>query len=169
MKTIKVTRTYLQLLNKPGLDFNFPDKHTTIVPLIYPSVEYYLYLYNAVGSDLNWVDRNLLPKKELKEIISSSKVAIYVMYYQGHPAGYSELYKETKENIELAYFGLLPNYRGKGLGKYLLNFTIEKAFTNYPRRLWLHTCNLDHPYAINNYIRRGFQVFDQKVVDQVVK
>jgi GNAT superfamily N-acetyltransferase len=168
MKTIKITRTYLQLLSKPSLDFNFPDKSVSIVQLKEPSVEYYLYLYNAVGSDINWVDRTLLPKEELKRMICNPKVIIYVMHYQGHPAGYSELHREAGDSIELAYFGLLPRFRGKGLGKYLLNFTIDKAFQYFPRRLWLHTCNLDHPHAMQNYLRRGFQVFDQKIVDQVV-
>ncbi|MFW5761862.1 MAG: GNAT family N-acetyltransferase [Cyclobacteriaceae bacterium] len=169
MKTIKVTRTYLQLINKPALDFDFPDKSVKILPVKNPTVDFYLYLYNAVGADINWVDRNLLPKDDLEKMICSPQVIIFVMYYQGHPAGYTELCRENGDSIELAYFGLLPKYRGKGLGKYLLNFTIEKAFQYYPRRLWLHTCNLDHPHALQNYIRRGFQVFDQKIVDQRVK
>jgi GNAT superfamily N-acetyltransferase len=169
MKTIKITRTYLQLLSKPNIDVNFPDKNTVILQLKEPTVDFYLYLYNAVGADLNWVDRKLLPKEEFKKLIDNPQVVIYVLYHYGHPAGYAELKKDNQDSIELAYFGLLPKYRGKGLGKYLLNFAIDKAFANYPRRLWLHTCELDHPHAINNYLRRGFQVFDQKVVDQVVK
>lgn len=169
MKTIKVTRTYLQLLNKPSIDFNFPDKSIEVCQLREPTVDYYLYLYNAVGNDIHWVDRNLLNREALEKIITNSNVIIYVMYYQGHPAGYSELHRENQDSVELAYFGLIPKFRGKGLGKHLLNYTIEKAFKYYPRRLWLHTCNLDHPHAMNNYLRRGFQVFDQKVVDQVVK
>lgn len=169
MKKIKVTRTYLQLLNKPATNFNFPDKSITINQLKDPEVEYYLYLYDAVGADLNWVDRKLMAKDDLQKIIKSPRVAIFVLYYQGQPAGYSELCRENEQSIELAYFGLAPKFRGKGLGKHLLNFTIDKAFTYFPRRLWLHTCSLDHPHAMNNYLRRGFQVFDQKVVDQVVK
>ena len=67
-----------------------------------------------------------------------------------------------------AYFGLFPAFIGKGLGKYLLAWALDRAWSFNPRRVWVHTCDLDHPAALPNYLRAGFTVYDETVVEQIV-
>ena len=66
-------------------------------------------------------------------------------------------------SIELAYFGLMPEFIGKGLGKFFLNAMIDRAWAHKPKRVWLHTCTLDHPQALAVYQRAGFTPYKQEV------
>ena len=167
-KIIKVQRTYMELKEFSLYEEMEIPEDCHIMQLRSITVKFYRYLYDAVGEGLNWVDRKLIPDSELLNIISANGVEIYVCYYHGHPAGYSEIDRSDPFNIELAYFGILPEFRGKGLGKYLLNWTIAKTLDYKSGRLWLHTCSLDHPYAIDNYKKRGFKIYKNEIVDQVI-
>jgi GNAT superfamily N-acetyltransferase len=82
------------------------------------------------------------------------------MYFEGSPAGYFELEKHDDGSIEIAYFGLLQEFLGRGLGKHLLSVAVEQAWSDGANRVWLHTCTLDDPAAMPNYIKRGFQPFN---------
>ena len=84
----------------------------------------------------------------------------FVGYYDGTPVGYYELMPEG-DNVELAYFGLLPEFVGKGLGGALLTSAINEAWALEPKRVWVHTCSLDHPSALANYRARGFKLFKE--------
>ena len=99
---------------------------------------------------------------ELKVIINDEKVHIFVLYVDGAPGGYFELDYRNTPTMELAYFGLIPELIGKGYGAYLLNAAIHEAWSNDPSRLWVHTCNLDHPNALRLYQRAGFEVYKQE-------
>ena len=68
---------------------------------------------------------------------------------------------ELKET-EISYFGLLEEYIGKGIGGYALTEAIRKAFEKNIKRVWLHTCTLDHPNALKNYLARGMTVFKKE-------
>jgi GNAT superfamily N-acetyltransferase len=85
------------------------------------------------------------------------------MTWKAAPAGYFELKRHPDQSIEIAYFGLLPEYIGRGWGKYLLTEAVRTAWSMGPQRVWLHTCTLDHPAALPNYLRRGFQPFREEV------
>jgi len=120
---------------------------------------YYRYLYQSVGENYRWRDRLVMPNSELRAILSSSKTHIYVLYVSGAAAGYIEL-NQDGSSTEVAYFGLREEYHGRGLGKYLLNYGVQKAWElETTRRVWLHTCNLDGPHALANYKKRGFSVY----------
>jgi GNAT superfamily N-acetyltransferase len=80
-------------------------------------------------------------------------------YGSGTPAGYFELERQAKGNVEIAYFGLLPGFIGKGLGAYLLTFATRRAWDMGAARVWVHTCDLDHPRTLANYQARGFRIF----------
>ncbi|MGK7395523.1 MAG: GNAT family N-acetyltransferase [Candidatus Cyclobacteriaceae bacterium M3_2C_046] len=168
MNTIKVTRTYLQMFKAPDQTELHPLPETFIEELENIEIDDYIKLYEAVGADLNWVDRKLMHPDELLAILNDPKTLIFLLKVKEQIAGYTELYRHDTENIELAYFGLSPSYRGKGLGKYLLHFSIQKAFEFKPKRLWLHTCSLDHPNAIVNYQKRGFKIYKEEQVEQIV-
>jgi len=80
-----------------------------------------------------------------------------VAYVEGTPAGYFQLDAATEPgSVEIAYFGLAPDAIGQGLGKHLLSCAVRDAWALGPKRVWLHTCTLDHPHALPNYQKRGF-------------
>ena len=67
-------------------------------------------------------------------------------------------------SIELVQFGLISEFIGQGLGKWFLQWTIDKAWSYQPKRFWLHTCTLDHPAALPNYTKAGFVLFKQETI-----
>jgi GNAT superfamily N-acetyltransferase len=84
----------------------------------------------------------------------------------GVPAGFAELDRRTKGEIELVQFGLLPEFIGQGLGRYFLRWAIDRAWGYQPRRFWLHTDTQDHPAALPNYLKAGFAVDKGEVKDE---
>ena len=168
MKTVPVKTFYLELLQRSDREVPPPMEGIEVVRVEKPSTGFYRTLYDAVGNDWNWVNRRLMSDDELRQIIHDDLVEIYVLHVEAAPAGYAELDRRADGQIELAYFGLLPEFTGKGLGKYLLNWTIRKAWTYAPRRIWVHTCVLDHAAALPMYLGAGFEIFDEKLVDQVM-
>ena len=121
-------------------------------------VAFYKFLYQAVGEIWRWRDRLIMPEDMLYETLAHPGCTVDVLYVEGVPAGYIELACEENET-EVAYFGLRPAYVGRGLGKHLLSRGIEQAWQDRAQRVWLHTCNLDGPYALDNYVKRGFKIY----------
>lgn len=102
--------------------------------------------------------------ESLKIVIHDPQVEIYVLYVDGAPAGYAELDRRIEKEIELAYFGLMPDFIGQGLGPYLLASAIDIAWSYSPARLHLHTNTLDHPKALPVYQRCGFKPYKQEKI-----
>ena len=86
----------------------------------------------------------------------------WVLYDRDALAGYVELEKQAGENVEIAYFGLLKAFIGRGLGGHLLSEGISHAWAMNAKRVWVHTCSLDAPSALQNYQSRGMRIYDQK-------
>ncbi len=126
-----------------------------------PPVGFYRYLYESVGKPWVWVNRRRMSDADLTAAIHQPGVEVYVLYADGCPAGYAELDARNPENIELAYFGLAPDYTGLGLGAFFLGEAIAIAWDKGPRRLHVQTCTLDHPRALPLYQRFGFRPFGQ--------
>lgn len=135
------------------------DQGIEIVRMETPDVGFYRFLYRSVGEQWAWRDRMLLSDRELQHILSSPTTSVYVLYADGVPAGYFELARQGR-STEIAYFGLRSAFMGRGLGKHLLSYAIAQAWSEGTRRVWLHTCNLDSPHALDNYLKRGFSVYD---------
>ena len=89
-----------------------------------------------------------------------STIALYLIWF----SFYKIIFHDDKNEIEIAYFGLLKEYQNKKLGSYLLSIAIKKSFSSNPKRVWLHTCSLDHKNALNNYISRGMKIFKKETV-----
>jgi GNAT superfamily N-acetyltransferase len=159
MNQVKVTRTYLEMLEKPTAAAMSAMEHLQIIRAINPTVSFYRYLYNTVGDAWTWMDRRKMPDEELSRIIQDDRVEIYVAYASGTPAGYVELNCQRSDDVEIAYFGIMPEFIGHGLGRYLLSWAIETAWNRSPKRVWLHTCTLDHPRALPLYKKVGFKVY----------
>ena len=127
-----------------------------------PTVSFYRYLYNTVGEPWLWHERRALDDAALAAIVQDPRVEIFVLYADGVPAGYFELDRRVEHEVELAYFGLMPEFIGQGLGRYLLGRAVATAWAGKPSRFWLHTCGFDHPRALGYYQRAGFAPYKQE-------
>lgn len=121
------------------------------------------FLYASVGADWTWYMRLSWRFDEWLAFLDRDEVETWIAYAGGNPAGYFELERQPQDSVEIAYFGLLPQFIGKGMGAALLEDAIEAAFEAGGRRVWLHTCSMDHPAALANYQARGFRIFDTTV------
>lgn len=128
-----------------------------------PTVAYYRFLYNAVGKDYHWLTRGRMADAELDAVLANPLNEVHVLHIDGSPAGFAELDRRVPGEIEIVQFGLIPGFIGKGLGKGFLRWTVEKARGYAPNRLWLHTCTLDHPAALPNYLKGGFAVYEERM------
>ncbi len=167
-KTVRVRTVYLQMLAPGGRDVPAPMEGVEIGRAERPAAAFYRSLYDAVGRDWNWVDRKRLSDEELIRIIHDELVEIYVLYVDKVPVGFAELDRRQDSEIELRYFGIVPQWIGRGLGRYFLDWTVRRAWSHDPRRLWVHTCELDHQAALPMYLGAGFQIYDERMIDQVM-
>ena len=161
---LAVTITHLEMTERPAHPhLSAPQGlNCALLRLRTPTVRFYRYLYDAVGEPWLWFERRAMTDEQLAEIIQDERVEIYVLNVDGEPAGYAELDRRQPPDIELAYFGLLPDFIGKGLGRFLLTWAIDTAWNHAPERLWVHTNTLDHPKALPLYQRCGFRPFRQE-------
>jgi len=160
--TLEITITSLEMMSRPRRPSFATPRGAALLRLSAPSVGFYRYLYDTVGQDWLWYERRVMPEEELQAIITDDRVEIYVLHLNGEPAGYAELDRRTGNEIELAYFGLMPHAIGHGLGVWLLHEIIDLAWSYEPDRLWIHTCTLDHPRALPMYQRAGFLPYKQE-------
>jgi GNAT superfamily N-acetyltransferase len=163
-RTIPTLVTYLEMTSAPDARPSRPPLPGIEIRIARsPTTSFYRYLYGSIGQDWTWVARQLLPDTELLEIIGNPAVEVNVLWVAGVPAGYAELDRRAPPDVELAYFGLMPEFIGRGLGRHLLDWAIRHAWRARPRRLWVHTCDLDHPRALAVYQTSGFRVYDERV------
>lgn len=127
-----------------------------------PSPEFNRFLYTAVGGDWHWIDRLNWTYDQWLESAGRPELETWVAHISGTPAGYFELEQQSEGDIEIVHFGLLPQFIGKGLGGHLLTVATERAWQMGASRVWVHTCTLDHPGALDNYRARGFRVFREE-------
>lgn len=133
-----------------------------------PQPELNRYLYCAVGSSCLWYMRLDWTWQQWQDFLNQPDVETWIAYQGATPLGYFELQKHRDGSAEIVYFGLIPEYIGKGVGRPLLEDAIRRAWDLASNRIWLHTCSLDHPNALPNYQSRGFRVFkEEDFVDQV--
>lgn len=123
-----------------------------------PPASFYRYLYERIGEDWTWTGRRLMDDPTLLAIIHDPLVEVNVLWVDGIPAGLAEIDHRSPPDIELGYFGLLPDFVGKGLGSLFLDWAIDRAWSAQPKRFWLHTCDLDHPNALSVYQKSGFVI-----------
>jgi len=163
---MKVKTTYLQMLARPERVVPPPREGLTVVHARKPPVAYYRFLYDAVGLDYDWTSRKKLSDSELAALLNDPRLEVHVLMADGVPAGFAELDRRTEGEVELVQFGLMPEFIGQGMGRYFLQWTIDKAWSYGSRRYWLHTCTKDHPAALPNYLKAGFAIYKEEVKDQ---
>lgn len=140
----------------------WPGAAFRIEQLQRPTLRFYRYLYDAVGSEWTWVVRRFTPDATLQAELDDPAVEIHVLTEGGVPAGYGELDRRRADEVQIAYFGLVPEAVGRGLGRWFLEQITARAWRTAPARVWLHTCDLDHPRALANYEAVGFTIVDAR-------
>ncbi len=136
------------------------------------STNFYKKIYKEIGTKYNWISRLKLNEKELKEIIHDKNVEIYLMTVKSSFVGFLEIDYRSLKEIKIVHLGLIESYIGKGYGKILLNFAIDKAEKIGITPLILQTNSLDHPNALMFYQKNGFQVISRrnaKVIRSYIK
>jgi len=119
-------------------------------------------LYLAVGERWSWIDKRPWSDEQWKEYGHAPELRTFGAYHGDSLAGYYELRRDNEGGVEIAYFGLLPDFLGRGLGGPLLTSAIEEAWRMSPSvsRVWVHTCTRDHPAALANYQARGMTIYE---------
>jgi len=159
---MEIKTTYLEMFARPATVVREPRDGLAVVHVPKPTTRYYRYLYDSIGGAYHWSSRKKLSDAELSAILHDPRVEVHVLTVEGEPAGLAELDRRIPDDIEIVQFGLMPEFIGQGLGKYFLSWAVQRAWSYKPRRLWLHTCTLDHPNALPNYIKGGFTVFKEE-------
>ena len=162
----KIERNYLEINSLTELNSSAVSSNDYSVKLIDPvDFEINKFFYKNIGKRHQWVDRLSWTNKQWIEYTSDKKLKTYILQKNDDLAGYFELIYHTEINeVEIAYLGLLEEYQNKKLGSYLLSSAIRNSFLNNPKRVWVHTCSLDHKNALNNYISRGMKIFKKETI-----
>lgn len=167
MNEIPATTWWLQMTSPPvdGMSNDLPEG-CQVIKASKPIRAFYLYLYTSVGRPYQWYNRLMMPADELQTLLNEARTEVWVLYYNGVPAGFVEYDLAEESDTEIAYFGLSCEFTGRKLGLPFLKWCIHKAWQRPISRLWLHTCNLDHPAALKLYQKAGFEIYDQDTIMQ---
>jgi GNAT superfamily N-acetyltransferase len=128
-----------------------------------PDTDWYRSIYKKVGLEWLWFSRITMSDDALNGIIHSSRVEIYSLEVNGKSEGLLELDYREKDTCELAFLGVSDAVMGQGAGRWLMKHALELAWARPIRRLWIHTCTLDHPRALPFYIRSGFTPYKRQL------
>ena len=164
--TYEVKRNYLEITSIHDLKENKKIYKDFTITLLDP-VDFQLnkFFYKNIGKNYKWVDRLVWSETKWIDYVSNKNVKTFILKNKNDLAGFFEsIFHIEKNEIEIAYFGVLEEYQNKKLGSYLLSEAIKKSFENNIRRVWLHTCSTDHKNALNNYIARGMKIFKSETV-----
>src|SRR5258708_30982172 len=123
------------------------------------------HVYREVGGEYHWVDRLPWTDEDITRYLSDPALELWVLRVTGETAGYFELRRHDDGALEIAYFGLLPAFTGRGLGKFMLTKAVERAWARGASRVWVHTSSFDHSSALSNYLGRGFSIWQQETYD----
>ena len=162
----RVERNYLEINSINDL------KEPTIIPKnctlqIVKSGDFQInkFFYKNIGKKHNWVDRLVWTEQQWIKYTSDKKVKTFVLKIKDDFAGYYELiFHKDKNEVEIAYLGLLEEYQNRSIGSYLLSTAIKNSFLKKSKRVWVHTCSLDHRNALKNYKARGMKVFKKEFI-----
>ena len=165
--TTLVKRDYLEINSIIDLNEKIKPFDDLIVSLI-DSTDFQLnkFFYKEIGKEHRWVDRLSWSYNQWIKYVNDPKVKTFILRKGDDLVGYYEqIFSEDKSECEIAYFGILKEYFGKKFGGYLLSDAIKKSFDYGVKRVWVHTCSLDHKHALKNYLSRGMKVFKSEVIN----
>ena len=161
-----VERNYLEIYSIKELNFDENKPIDFSLNLLDPKdFQLNKFFYKSVGKNHHWVDRLIWTDQQWTEYVYNKDVQTYVLKKKDDLAGYFELILHRDKNeIEIAYLGLLEEYQNQKLGSFLLSEAIKNSFLIKVKRVWVHTCSLDHKNALKNYLSRGMKIFKKEKV-----
>ena len=162
-----VDRNYLEIKSIKNLVESLPPKLECSIKVVKPDdFQINKFFYKNVGKKHKWKDRLIWTEKDWMQYSSDPKVETYILNVKNDLAGYFELISHfDQREIEIAYFGLLEEYHNQKLGGYLLSTAIKKSFEKKDiKRVWVHTCSLDHENALKNYLARGMRIYKNETI-----
>ena len=165
--TTSVKRDYLEINSIIDLNEKIKPFDDLIISLI-DSTDFQLnkFFYKEIGKEHRWVDRLSWSNNQWIKYVNDPKVKTFILRKNDDLVGYYEqIFSKDKSECEIAYFGILKEYFGKKFGGYLLSDAIKKSFDFGAKRVWVHTCSLDHKYALKNYLSRGMKIFNSEVIN----
>ena len=164
--TEEVKRNYLEINSLNDLKESEQPSEDYIVNLIEPTdFQLNKFFYKNIGKKHKWIDRLIWTEEQWIKYVSNKNVKTFVLKDKKDLVGFFELiFHSEKQEVEIAYFGILEEYQNKKLGSFLLSDAIKKSFQQNVERVWLHTCSLDHKNALNNYLARGMKIFKSEIV-----
>ena len=162
-----IVRNYLEIKSLNQLsEIKKSDDNYSLNQVIPNDFQLNKFFYKQIGKNYQWVDRLIWTDKNWIEYVSSPNLFTFVLKNNEDIAGFFELmYHKDKLETEIAYFGLLKEYFGKKLGGYMLSEAIKKSFSYNVKRVWAHTCSLDHKNALKNYLSRGMKIYNIETVN----
>tara|TARA_B100001564_G_scaffold26464_1_gene19638 strand:+ start:150 stop:659 length:510 start_codon:yes stop_codon:yes gene_type:complete len=153
------TETILKIENDNSSNINLNDKK---------NYEINKFFYKQIGKDHFWRDRLVWTDKQWLKYTSNTLLDTWILKdNKNNLMGYYEIEKHENKEFELINMGILSEFRSKGFGSLLLNHVLKQSFENKAVKVWVHTCSLDHKFALVNYLSRGFKVFKKEQIDFV--
>lgn len=166
------TVTYLEMTERPKWPHpRLPANiSASLIRADSPPAWYFLALYGAVGRDWSWEDMFERGEDEIASWLIDPTVSFFTLLREGWPQGFFVLDARDPGTVDLAYFGLVPEAIGLGLGTFLLRTAILSGW-DIPgtERLTLNTCSLDHPRALQTYQRQGFRLIRREDHRRILK
>ena len=161
---IDVVVTHLEMDSQPGpARPPTPALKLALLRVDRISVPYFRYLYAEIGRDWLWYERRAMDDAALAARFADPGVQVHVLHVGGEPGGYVEIdLRRLPAVAELAFFGLRGELTGRGIGRWLLDWSIREMWRSEPGRLYVNTCTLDHPAALPLYQRLGFRPVSQE-------
>jgi prephenate dehydrogenase len=157
-RTVPATRVYLEQPIRPTTSVPWPDAGWRLERVVACPVAFYRFLYREVGRPWHWIDRLPWPDEQIRAHVASPGIEIWLLTHETVPAGFAELERGAYGSVEIVYFGLLPDFIGRRVGRPFLDAVLARAWEGETTRVWVHTCTLDHPRALANYTAGGFRV-----------
>jgi len=155
--------TFLEMLERPQLRVERAGAPWTLQSVHDPQAEWYRALFRRIGEPYLWFSRLALSNEQLAHAIRDANTQIYTLRVDGGDEGLLELDFGTPQECELVFFGLTEKVIGTGAGRWLMNRAVELAWSRPIHRFSVHTCSLDHPGALDFYIRSGFRPFKRQI------
>ena len=164
--TQEIQRNYLEINSLKDLKEGKKISEAYSVTLLDPTnFQLNKFFYKNIGKNHSWIDRLVWSETKWIDYVSNKNIKTYVFKNKENLVGFFELiFYLEKQEVEIAYFGILEEFQNKKLGSYLLTESIKKSFKESINRVWLHTCSLDHKNALNNYIARGMKIYKTETV-----
>lgn len=170
-QSVRYRITWLEMTARPPVDWpRLPvGREGMLMRADAPPWWYFLALYDAVGRDHAWTDRHADDPADLDAWLHDPQVVLYTLMAQGWPQGFFILDGRNAGDCNLAYFGLVPQAKGRGLGRWLLNTAVQTAWArNGVEKLTVNTCTLDDPRALIRYQQAGFVPLRTEIAERVL-